>query len=67
VTDNNTSSAGAVLVDPWRCRMWEMHDRASELLTADVCRDVIRSFKQHGRSCLPSAGARAMFLGSMSN
>jgi ParB family transcriptional regulator, chromosome partitioning protein len=56
VTDNTTS--GAVYVDPWRCRMWEMHDRASDLLTADVCRDVIRSFKEHGQM-LPALGRRA--------
>ena len=34
-----------------------MHDRASELLTADVCRDVIRSFKDHGQK-LPALGRR---------
>jgi ParB/RepB/Spo0J family partition protein len=37
--------------------MWEMHDRASELLTADVCRDVIRSFKDHGQ-IMPALGRR---------
>lgn len=55
---NNTNSAAVSFMDPWRCRMWEMHDRASELLTADVCRDVIRSFKEHGQ-ILPALGRRA--------
>jgi ParB family chromosome partitioning protein len=35
--------------------MWEMHDRASELLTAEACRDVIRSVKEHGQA-LPALG-----------
>jgi len=58
VTNNGVTSATVAHVDPWRCRMWEMHDRAAELLTADACRDVIRSFKEHGQA-LPALGRQA--------
>jgi ParB family chromosome partitioning protein len=57
MSDNATPST-VLYVDPWRCRMWEMHDRASELLTADACREVIRSLKDHGQA-IPVLGRRA--------
>jgi ParB family chromosome partitioning protein len=38
-----------VLVDPFRCRVWSLHDRLEESLTEDSCKDEIESFQVHGQ------------------
>jgi len=55
---DNSIPPTVLYADPWRCRMWEMHDRAAELLTPDACREVIRSLKEHGQA-IPVLGRRA--------
>jgi len=36
-------------VDPFRCRMWRLHDRAEEYVTDESCRHEINSFAKHGQ------------------
>jgi len=43
------------LVDPFRCRMWPLHDRFQGLITADSCRAEIESFREHGQ-LVPAVG-----------
>jgi ParB family chromosome partitioning protein len=43
------------MVDPFRCRMWDLHDRLDEYLTEESCRQEIDSFTQHGQ-LLPVLG-----------
>jgi ParB family chromosome partitioning protein len=38
-----------VLVDPFRCRMWHLHDRLEESITEATCRVEIESFSRHGQ------------------
>jgi ParB family transcriptional regulator, chromosome partitioning protein len=37
------------LVDPFRCCMWELHDRLEEDITEESCRAEIESFLKHGQ------------------
>ena len=37
------------LMDPFRCRMWEMHDRLEADVTAETCKEEIESFLKHGQ------------------
>ena len=47
---NNVSSGHAIRsIDPFRCRMWRLHDRAEEYLTEETCRGEINSFAKHGQ------------------
>jgi ParB family chromosome partitioning protein len=43
------SSATAVHVDPFRCRVWELHDRLEDYLTEKSCCEEIESFAKHGQ------------------
>ena len=36
-------------VNPFRCRMWELHDRIEHYVTEDSCRAEIESFSKHGQ------------------
>jgi ParB family transcriptional regulator, chromosome partitioning protein len=36
-------------VDPYRCRMWEFHDRLEEQISETTCKQEIRSFREHGQ------------------
>jgi ParB family chromosome partitioning protein len=36
-------------VDPFRCRMWALHDRLDEYVTEDSCKQEIESFDRHGQ------------------
>ncbi len=41
---------GAVVaVNPFRCRMWSLHDRLEVHVTEDTCRAEIESFQRHGQ------------------
>jgi ParB family chromosome partitioning protein len=35
--------------NPFRCRMWPLHDRADEYITESSCREEIASFEKHGQ------------------
>ncbi len=41
-------------VDPARCRMWQHHNRAYELLNAERCADLIAGFRTLGRQERPA-------------
>lgn len=38
-----------VSVNPFRCRMWDVHDRLEHLIVEDTCRVEINSFSKHGQ------------------
>jgi ParB family chromosome partitioning protein len=38
-----------VSVAPFRCRMWQLHDRLEESITDETCRAELASFAQHGQ------------------
>lgn len=47
---------GSVIsVNPFRCRMWRLHDRLEDLVDEISCRDEIASFEQHGQR-IPALG-----------
>jgi ParB family chromosome partitioning protein len=39
----------SLLVDPFRCRMWALHDRLEEYITEETCRSALESFSRHGQ------------------
>lgn len=45
-------------VEPERCRMWAMHNRAYDLLTEDNCRDLIDGIRAQGRQEFPAVVRR---------
>jgi ParB family chromosome partitioning protein len=44
-----------VEMNPFRCRMWELHDRLEAHVTEQTCRDEIESFLAHGQ-LVPAVG-----------
>ena len=44
-----------VSVSPFRCRMWDMHDRLEHYITEESCRAEIESFMRHGQ-LVPAIG-----------
>src|SRR6185437_1019895 len=36
-------------VNPFRCRMWDLHDRLEYLILEDTCRAEIASFEKYGQ------------------
>ena len=38
-----------VSVNPFRCRMWDLHDRLEHLIVEDNCREEISSVSRHGQ------------------
>jgi ParB family transcriptional regulator, chromosome partitioning protein len=44
-------------VNPFRCRLWDLHDRLDNLVTEDTCREEIASFAKHGQ-LIPALGRR---------
>jgi len=44
-----------VSVSPFRCRMWDMHDRLEGHISAESCRAEIESFRKHGQ-LVPALG-----------
>ena len=38
-----------VSADPFRCRMWSLHDRLQKHVSEDNCREEIHSFKEYGQ------------------
>jgi ParB family transcriptional regulator, chromosome partitioning protein len=52
-----TTMRELVSIDPFRCRMWEMHDRLEGSVTEHTCRAEIESFAKHGQ-LMPVLGRR---------
>lgn len=48
-----------VSVNPFRCRMWDLHDRLEQHLTDESCKKEIESFKRHGQ-LVPVLGRRLL-------
>lgn len=46
-----------VSVNPFRCRMWSLHDRLEEQITEESCRAEIESILRHGQ-LVPALGRR---------
>lgn len=46
-----------ILADPFRCRMWEFHDRLEQHVDERSCREEIESFLRHGQ-LVPALGRR---------
>lgn len=46
-----------VELDPFRCRVWELHDRLQEHISEENCRAESRSFQEHGQ-LVPVLGRR---------
>jgi ParB family chromosome partitioning protein len=44
-----------ICVDPFRCRVWALHDRLEECLTEKMCANEIKSIQAHGQ-LLPALG-----------
>ncbi len=48
-----------VAVNPFRCRVWQMHDRLDDYINEVTCKTEIQSFLEHGQ-LVPVLGRRAM-------
>ncbi len=48
-----------ILADPFRCRLWEFHDRLDTYLDESTCRAEIASFSRHGQ-LIPVLGRRLL-------
>jgi ParB family transcriptional regulator, chromosome partitioning protein len=46
-----------VLINPFKCRMWALHDRLEEQITEESCRAEIESVQRHGQF-VPTLGRR---------
>jgi ParB family chromosome partitioning protein len=46
-----------VSVNPFRCRVWELHDRLEEHISEESCKAEIQSFLEHGQ-LVPALGRR---------
>lgn len=46
-----------VAVDPFRCRMWDMHDRLEASVTEERCRSELESFAKYGQ-LVPALGRK---------
>ena len=44
-----TSGQMIVSINPFKCRMWHLHDRAEEHITEGSCRDELESFARFGQ------------------
>lgn len=49
--------ATIIEVDPFRCRMWALHDRLEEYLTEESCKAELESVSKHGQ-VVPALGRR---------
>ena len=38
-----------IMTSPWRCRVWDLHDRMFDSLTTQNCSDIIQSIKSEGQ------------------
>jgi ParB family chromosome partitioning protein len=52
-----TTSDRIILVDPFRCRLWSLHDRHEDSLTEAACRPEIDSISKYGQ-LVPVLGRR---------
>lgn len=48
-SSRDPDAGNIVDVDPFRCRMWGLHDRLEEYITEDSCKPEIQSFLKHGQ------------------
>jgi len=55
VTQTRTSAGRIVAVSPFRCRLWELHDRLQDYVTEESCKAEIESFTMH-RQLIPVLG-----------
>ena len=55
--ENPEHIIGIEAVNPWRCRMWELHDRNAELLSPERCKGLIGSMERIGQA-VPVLGRR---------
>jgi ParB family chromosome partitioning protein len=46
---SQNSQTPLVAMDPFRCRMWSLHDRAEEHINEESCREEIASFERYGQ------------------
>ena len=46
-----------VAINPFRCRMWTLHDRLDEHVNEETCQPEIESFRRHGQ-LIPALGRR---------
>src|SRR5688572_30441481 len=54
-TKPDPTSRIIVSISPFRCRVWEMHDRLEDYITAESCCTEIGSFEAHGQ-LVPALG-----------
>jgi ParB family chromosome partitioning protein len=47
--DSAPPNQSIISVNPFRCRMWSLHDRLEEHITDESCREEIASFARHGQ------------------
>jgi ParB family chromosome partitioning protein len=47
--DQKVQKRLVIAVDPFRCRMWRLHDRLEELITDETCSAEIQSFSKYGQ------------------
>jgi ParB family chromosome partitioning protein len=55
VTQTRPSAGRIVAVSPFRCRLWELHDRLQDYVTEESCKAEIESFTTH-RQLIPVLG-----------
>lgn len=48
-----------ISVDPFRCRVWKLHDRIVDSITAETCKAEIEAFVEHGQF-VPALGRRLL-------
>jgi ParB family chromosome partitioning protein len=53
--DKTSAPKQIVLVNPFRCRLWDLHDRFEASISEDACRAEIDSFSRHGQ-IVPALG-----------
>jgi ParB family transcriptional regulator, chromosome partitioning protein len=46
-------------VNPFRCRVWSLHDRLGDYVTSDSCKSEIQSFQKNGQ-LVPALGRRLL-------
>src|SRR5258708_5408352 len=45
----DSDARNVVLVNPFRCRVWALHDRLEDHITEDSCKEEIESIASHGQ------------------
>jgi ParB family chromosome partitioning protein len=55
MSGNPSIARNIVSVSPFRCRVWELHDRLDDYITEESCANEIQSFEAHGQ-LVPALG-----------